>query len=273
MMRKHGLLVKLFALAIGLALVMPSSDAEARRPKKKQSAAEPAALESPLTIRPKGLKFRMKRKGVLGVYGRIIEGDFSKKLKRASPGIQMQRLQHEITVKKQEFRLSYQEFDGKPTGLDTTPMRNEYSHLNREGYMEIQRRRKHRYLFFIKGKFWKQIDVYKLGSKSKFGTNFDEAIKGLEKKLGVKGRRQAADPDNGRESEEVDFSDGMTHLRLLNWGKKLAIVYVDKKTESNLGNLRKKKAGKGGNVDDSVKAIERDTSKDPRVNPKAQTRK
>jgi hypothetical protein len=257
-MKKFNILRGLLAGLVGLALLVPAAEADAAgkgKAKPKVSTEAPAALETKLKVTPKGLKFGMKLKDVLKVYNNVIEADFKPRWKQVEPGIQMERLKNEIQTAKDNFRLSYQDFDGKPASLDGSPLRGEYTHNNKEGFMRISRKGKVRRLFFIRGKL---LDEYKLGSQSKFGIDFKQAVTTIQKRLGkeVEGRPLKADEEKGRVNEEVDFSDGKVHLRLVNLGQgKLGIAYVDLDTEGRLSSLRKDKGEKQDDVDDSVKAV------------------
>jgi hypothetical protein len=256
-MSKHGLLGKLLAISVGLLVLGASADADARKWAKKKAApaAEPAALEKAPKLKPSRLKFGMSEKAVIKAYGKIIERQYKKRMQDAEPGIAMQRVQHKIGQAKQAFALSLIEFDDKPTSLDATPLGGEFSHMNGETALTHKRKGRKRYMFFIQNRMWKVVDVYKLGSKSKWGVDFKQAVAAIEKKLGVPGRKLAADEKQKRAFEEVDWADSKTHLRLINMGKRLGIAYVDKDTEGNLANLRTHKPEKKPDIDPSVKAI------------------
>ena len=55
------------------------------------------------------------------------------------------------------------------------------------------------------------------------------------------------------ESPEVDWATEEIHIRLINWGKKVAIAYVDRATEKRIDSLRTKKKKNKKRVDDSVR--------------------
>jgi hypothetical protein len=281
-MRKLALRSTLLAAAVGLAAVT-TADAQAKPPAKaaaakaapaKAGTKNPSDLKRPLKLNPTGLKFGMSQKEVVRLYNAVIENDYKKRLKEASPGVEMDRLRHTVNRKKDEFRLSYVEFDSRPAGLDDSPFRAEYAKENNEGYMRIARAGKERLLFFMKGRLWKVIDSYKLGETSKWGADYAQASDRLGKRLGVPGRKLAAAPEKGVMSEEHDWQDNQLHFRAINAGdgaerKVLALAYVDKGTEGRLASLRPAKKQKEEELDPAVKAVMRDTSGDPRVNPDA----
>lgn len=272
-MSTRGLWGKLAGIAIGLVVAAPGV-ALAAKPAAK--TGKPAATTSPSSLKqdtfkltPPGLKFGMTRKEVVRLYNRAIEKDYKKQMQEVQPGVEMTRLREEIDRKKDEFRLSWFTFDGKPASLDDSPYRFEYGHENEEGYLKISYKGKSRMLFFMKNKLWKVIDIYKLGESSKWGIDFAQASDKIGKRLGAAGRKQGT-AEKVRFVDEVDWADSNIHLRAMNvGGKKLALAYVDLGTEGNLATLRpeRKKNKEAEDVDPAVRAVMRDTSKDPRVNP------
>ncbi len=256
-MSKHGLLGKVLAVSVGLLVLGSSTDADARKWGKKKAApaAEPAALEKAPKVKPSSVTFGKSEKQILKAYDKIIERSFKKRMQAAEPGVAMKRVEYKITQTKQDFALSLIEFDDKPTSLDATPLGGEFSHMNGETALTHKRKGRKRYLFFIKNRMWKVVDVYKLGPKSKWGVDFKQAVESIEKKLTVKGRKLAADEKKGRRFAEVDWADSKVHLRLIDMGKRFGIAYVDKDTEENLENLRTHKPEKKKDLDPSVKAI------------------
>jgi hypothetical protein len=264
-MRNRTLHSLVLGALVGAAIFAPLGldVAEAAPPAKKAApAGQPAALSTSVKLSPEGLRWGQSRKEVIKVYEAAIEKDYKKAMKEAQPGIQMTRVRHEIDQKKLEFRLSWSEFDGKPTALDSSPFSVEYAHENGEAILSSRRQGRLRYMFFMKNRLWKIVDLYKM---SRWGKDYPDAIARLETRLDVKGRKLKADPGKGRSLDEVDFADDKTHLRVMHYSKtKIAIAYVDKSVESNLANLRKppKPKEEGEALDPSVKSILR-VQKDP----------
>ena len=237
--------------------IKPSSDSKPRSGKKGGSAAK---LESKISVRPKPLRWGMSQKEVTKVYAKVIDKDYLKKYQKAQPGVQMKQLDNEVAAKKLEFEQSVVEFGEIPTSLDGTPFAGEFTYKNRESVMSIDRKKKkrHRSLFFIRNRLWKIVDVYKLGTKSRYGTSFKSAVAKIEKLLGVKGRALKANPLLALE-EQKDWSDGRTRLRLVNWDKNhIALIYEDESTAAKLKELRTyvpKAKKEGDDLDPSTKAI------------------
>jgi hypothetical protein len=251
-MKKIALFGAAIALAVGVAATLPN-DAEAKPAQKKAAPTAPAKLEKVPVHKPTLFKFGLSQAKVADVYDKVIDQDYLKRFQDAEPGIQMDRLEHEVRLKKEAFRRSFSALDAPPSGLDSTPFVGEFTYYNDEGFMRITRAGVPRTIFFIKDKAWKTIDVHKLGSSSKWGSDFEDAVKKIERRLGVEGRKTAGNPETGQKPE-VDWTDGSLRFRLIDWGKdQLAISYVDVATESRLEELRTNKGPAQSDLDPEVK--------------------
>ena len=257
-MRKHTLWGLFMALCAGLVLVTPSVGVDAKpkkdkKEKKKVSKDAPAPLDKAPALKPRGLKWGQKHKVVADVYDRAIERDYLQRYKEVEPGIQEERLKEEIRTRKRVFRQSYTVLDHPPGSLDGTSYEGEFGYYNKEAHMKIKRKGKFRRLFFWKNKLYKVIDTYRLKEDGKWGDTFEKAAEKVEKKLG-EGRHLAA--KDGRR-EEVDWADGRTHFRLVNWSKKkVAFVWVDKRVEDKIVEARAKaKEKKKKEMDPKVKKV------------------
>ncbi|MBI4700012.1 MAG: hypothetical protein HY744_02410 [Deltaproteobacteria bacterium] len=235
-MRKLSLFL---ALALGLFALTPSPYLQAKpKPRKTEVAAEPAKIETPVAISPAALRWSMKSQEVYDVYGADIDEDYLQKRQEAQPGVQTKELENEIQEVKFAFWQSRMSFGDTATKYDGTKLRPEYSYRNGEMLMSIVRQGKTRYLFFIKDRLWKIIDVYKLGEKSKFGPDYKTAIDKLTKLMVVPGRARKADPKKEPPNDEADWADGKTHVRAADWGTELAVVYEHIETVGRLAQLR-----------------------------------
>lgn len=254
MYRSYG---KLLAVAVGVFVLSPSLDVHAKPGSGKPGASAPAKLTSTLSIRPKTLSWGMSHKDVAAVYAKVIEKDYLPEFQKAQPGVQLRQVEAEVADKQEAFAGSVVEFADLPTRLDGTPFVGEFTYKNRESLMEIQRKKRHRHLFFIRGNLWKIVDVYKLSSKSRYGKDFATAIAKVQKKLGVKGTAIKANADKGQK-QEVRWTDGRTHLRMVNFGPSyMAIVYENARTSDKIASLRtyKPKEQKPDDIDASTKAV------------------
>jgi hypothetical protein len=252
-MNRQKVFGKLVALALGLAVMAPSLADAKKGPKKDEPPPEPAALETPVGMNPKTLKWGQAPKAVALVYDSAIEKDFLPQMQEAQPGIQQDHVRAAIEESKAQFRRSLYEFGDMTSRLDGTPLVGEYSYNNGEAVMSITRDGKDRYLFFIQNKLWKIVDVHAYGEKAKYGPDFETAGKKLEKLLKVAGRALPADAAKGRPFQELDWADENTHLRAVNWGNgKLALIFESKETLADLPNLWANKPKVVPAVDPSV---------------------
>lgn len=254
-----------FGLAAALGLLVglgAAGSAEAqKKPAKKAASSGPAATppltKRPIRMYPKSLAWGMSHKQVALAYDKVIDGEFEARYRRVSPGVQMQALDAEVLEAKNVFRRSRIDFGKTPTGLDGTPLRGEYTYLNKESLLNYGRQDKQRYFFFIQDKLWKIVDEHKLGAKSPFGKTFEEAVVNIAKGLGP-GRVIPPDPDKGRYVTEVDWKDQTTHLRAVERGDtSFALIFEDNATASNIAALRTNKPKDESTVDPVVAAATR----------------
>jgi hypothetical protein len=272
-MRKYGLLGCIVAACLGLSFMVTGETADAK-PKGKAKAEKAEKVEAgKLTIAPsltpKGLKFGADPKAVYQVYDTQIEKDFLKRYKEVEPGIQMNRLDHEKSVMKDTFRLSYQSFESPPSSLDGTKLTTEFTYGNDEGMMKIKRKGKQRYLFFIKKKLWNVIDVYPLKEGGHWGSDFKSAVDKLEKRLKVPGKAVKPNPEAGQPYGMVMWDDGKMWLRAMDWDNQMAVSYSDLDTVKRLGDLRKHQQEVAPEIDPSVKGVLRNNAGDaPKDDPK-----
>ncbi|HTJ81583.1 MAG TPA: hypothetical protein VL400_07650 [Polyangiaceae bacterium] len=260
------------AIAVSLALVVPASVAFAgpptgpakSAPAKGQpakgakgapaSAADAPTVGKPIQIQPTTMAWGIDKKKLGEVYDKVIDDDYKAKYRKVQPGPEMESLDAEVTEKKAEFRRSWTEFKDVATGYDSTPLRPEYTYLNKEALMVVDRGGKVRYFFFIQGKLWKIVDVIKIGEKSKWGKTFVEAAAMAAKAYGVEGRVRDADPAQGRPFTEVDWKDATTHVRAADWGNdQVAFIFEDNATASNIAAMRPNKETSQTTIDPKVK--------------------
>jgi hypothetical protein len=256
-----------------LAILSVASYGEARsrwRKKKKTSTNEPAKIETPLRLSPAGLRFGLSRKQVQAVYKKRIKKDFVKRYQDVEPGIQMRRLEDEEAETIANFNRSWLILTAPPSKLDASPFVGEFGYGSSEAFMQLRRKKRKRTLFFVNNSLWKVIDQYRLPSR-KFGKTFADAATKIANMLGGKnekgeptpiaGRVRKADPNAGRAHTVVDWSNGKVHLRLMNWGKILAVSYTSVPHIGRVAKARSKAASrkkKARGVSSSVKGALRD---------------
>jgi hypothetical protein len=263
-MKAKRLLGTILAGGLGLLAVTSSGDAFAGK-KKPAEAAPPAVMttpttKKPITILPAELKFGMNRKQVSDVVDGVLDADYKPLFQKVSPGVKMKALDAQLAEEKNTFRRSRIDFGKLPTGVDASPRKGEYTYLNKEFMMTLERNgHPTRYFFFIQDKLWKIIDEYKLTEGSTLGATFQEAVVKLATKVyGVPGRVQEADYAKGRNALEVDWKDAAVHVRVIQRGDAaLAIAYEDNATLANLESLRPNKPVVDSGIDPAVAAAVR----------------
>ena len=262
-------LCAVLGLGVTSAATLMADQASAGKPGK----AAPAPVDPPtvknragIEIRPAGLHWGMTSDQVIRFYDRIIDRDFAPLYRKAQAGPQTRRLDAAVANAKAAFRRSKVEFGNLPTGVDSTPLKPEYTYRNGESMMHLNRRGAGtRYFFFIQNKLWKIYDEVPLGDKRPLGPTYEEALKRLAQKYGVVGRVTQPDYAIGRNYMEVDWQDPKTHLRVLDRSglKLVGVVYEDRATLSNLASLRTNKPEQVGGVDPDVEALIRPPSTQP----------
>jgi len=166
----------------------------------------------------------------------------------------MQELDAELADKKQLILRNKLEFGALPSGLDNGPLGSEYTYNNGESMSQIKLRSGvQRYFFFFGDHLWKVLDVHKLGKKSKLGADYGAAVESLTKQFGKAPRNRKADPGAGRVTDQVDWQDKETIIRVADFGNGAAGVgYLDRKIDENIDKYRTNKP--------SAQEIDRDVS-------------
>lgn len=250
-------------LFAGMGLAFGSSgDALAQSKTAKPKAAsgpavpaEPPITKKPIKVEPAELAWGMSQKKLAEVYDRVLEEDYRPKYKQASPGIQMKNLDAALAEEKAAFRRSRIDFGRLPTGVDSTPLRGEFSYGNKESMMSLTRGATTRYFFFFGERLWKVIDEIKLSESSKYGKDFKEATARFGSHFGVPGRVLPADADKGRFATEVDWKDSISHIRIIQRSDtSMAIAIEDNSTVASLASLRTNKPSSDDGIDPAVKA-------------------
>lgn len=266
-------LCAVLGFGVASASMLVADDASAQR-KKPAAAPAPAAPVDPPTvknrqgieIRPAGLHWGMTPEQLIRFYDRVIDRDYAPLYRKAQPGPQTKRLDASVANAKAAFRRSKVEFGALPTGVDSTPLKGEYTYQNAEAMMSVNRRGAGtRYFFFIQNKLWKIYDEVPLGDKRPLGPSYEEAVKRLATRYGVVGRVTEPDYAIGRNYMEVDWQDQRSRLRALDRSglKIVGVVYEDRTTLSNLASLRTNKPVDVSQVDPEVEALIRPPSDSP----------
>ncbi|MCU0690202.1 MAG: hypothetical protein MUF54_02250 [Polyangiaceae bacterium] len=263
------------ALGLGAASVatLYANDASADRAKaagRGKASAPAASLDPPavknrtgIEIKPTGLQWGMTEAQLVTFYDRVIDRSYAPLYKKAQAGPQMARLDAAVSNAKAAFRRSKVEFGHLPTGVDSTPLKGEYTYRNGEAMMSINRGGAGiRYFFLIQNKLWKIYDEIPLGDQRPLGPSFEEAIKRMAVQYGVVGRVTQPNFEASRYFMEVDWQDPKTHARVIDRSgtKVVGVVFEDRATLANLASMRTAKVEDPGKVDPEVEALMRPPS-------------
>lgn len=285
-MNANRLLGAILSVGLALAATAHSGDVLADKGRKpaKEAPAPAAPVDPPETKRPivmplPGLTWGMSPKQLMAAIENVLDEAYKPLYGKISPGVKMKALDAALAEDKDQFRRSRIDFGKLPTGVDATPLRGEYTYLNKEFIYELTREGASKHFFFIQDKLWKIIDDVKLGDSSPLGKTYQEAVAKLATTYGVPGRVLGADYDLGRSSTEVDWKDAATHLRAIQRSDTaLSLGYEEIATLGKLASLRVNKPEADDGIDPSVAAIMRpkdqisppkkDPEKDPKKGPK-----
>jgi hypothetical protein len=264
-------------LAVGLVTLAtaPTVFAAGNKPKKEAAPAAPTeaptvnkAIDFPLA----GLAWGMTPKLVAAAIDKLIDDDYRPLYKEVQPGVKMKALDAQLIEDKDQFRRGRIDFGTLPTGIDSTPLRGEFSYQNKESLMTLNRKGHATHFFFIQDKLWKVIDEVKLSDAYPLGKTFQDVAVKLSAKHGVPGRVLPADAIRG--AVEIDWKDANTHLRVIQRSDTaIALAYEDNGTVANLVALRPNKPVADSGIDPSVAAIMRGSSDGPPPPPPAADKK
>jgi len=257
-MKANRLLGALLAAGLGLAVVTAATDAAAQKGKKApaaQVAADPPMTKKPIPILPVGVAYGMNHKQVAEQIDKALDEAYKALYNKVSPGVKMKALDAALAEEKSTFKRSRIDFGKLPTGIDSTPLKGEYTYLNKESMMSFTREGKTQYFFFIGDKLWKIVHEEKLCEGCAYGKDYTAATVKLAKDYGVPGRVLVADPAKGRMSTEVDWRDSVSHARAVERGEgSFALITEDNATLANLASLRANKPAEENAIDPAVAA-------------------
>lgn len=275
-MKVNKLWAALLATSFGLALAMSPTAADAQQKKKADAPAlvGPATAKKPIAITPESIKWGMSMKEVGKAIDALIDESHMEDYKKISPGVKMKALDAQIIEEKDAFRRSRIDFGKLPVAIDSSPLKGEYSYLNKETLMTFTRKGETRHFFFIQDRLWKIIDEVKFSDKGPLGKNLAEAAVKLSTTLGVPGRVIPPNEDKGIFITTVDWKDSATHLRLIERSDvACAVAYEDNATLGNIDSLRANKPKQEDAIDPAVAAAIRGEEPPPGPPPAADAKK
>ncbi len=262
-MKVNRLLGAALAVGLGLAAITGTTVAEAQKKPKKEQAAPASAAEAPfakkpIVLIPEGVAWGMSMKQVAVVIDKVLDATYKPLYNKVQPGVKMKALDAQLAEEKSAFRRSRIDFGSIPTGVDSGPLKGEYTYNNKETLMTFEREGKKMHFFFIQDRLWKVIDERTLGEGNPNGKDYQEMVTKLAGNFGVPGRVLAADYDKGRNSTEVDWKDGATHVRVIQRSDTaVAVALEDNATLGNLANLRANKPADDNGIDPAVASVTR----------------
>jgi len=249
-------IVALTALGFG-GLVAYAGDNPAYA-KEKPADKNAGVIAKSFQIPPKGLRWGLSLEAIAKIYDKTIEAEMLPLFKKAEPGLELDALSEELKFRQGEIRRSRLEFGSTPTGLDSTPLKGEYSYNNGESMATVTLRSgTKRYFFFFSDRLWKIYDEHKLKPGGTLGADFSEAVKVLTKRFGVPPKMMPSDYEKGRPFDEAEWRDPDKVIRAINRGNILAVAYSDRKVYENIAEYRKNK-GEPGSLASSEPELDRD---------------
>jgi hypothetical protein len=279
-MKAKRLLGVLLAGGLGLVAMSQSSDVLAAGGKPKKEAAAPVPSEAPMTKKAIGLPlavaFGQTPKQIAEAIDKLLDEDYRALYKEVQPGVRMKALDAELAEAKDQFRRSRIDFGKLPTGVDSSPLRGEYTYQNKEALLTLNRRGGVTSFFFIQDRLWKIIVEYKLSDSSAMGKTFQDAGVKLTTIYGVPGRVLPADDKHF--VTEIDWKDANIHLRAIQRSDTaLGLAFEDNATLASLASLRSFKPVEDNGIDPAVAAAMRGASPEPgppaKADPKAKPKK
>ncbi len=240
----------------------------AKTPAANVTKPPPASVKDAIRLTPEGLRLGMAVNEVIDFYNKILDQDYVPIYKMTPIGPKMKEVDAALAEQKLAFPRSEITFGNLPTGVDNTPLRNEYNYKNNETMMSLTRQGVTRYFFFVNKRLWKVYDTLPLKKEGDLGATYKEAVSILTKRFGVPGRVLAADPSKGRSSTEVDWSDATTHVRALDRSDEniVALVYQDRATGERMAAYRAGQTDTSGAIDPTIAAV---TKGGPAIDPNA----
>lgn len=268
---KHKLLKSLLAFATGMVvagavLCLPEATVLAKPAPKAKPAV--SMLKRELVLAPQGLKWGISFTLLSKVYDDAFDAEFVPIYKRTEPGQQMQLLDAELAEKKSVIRRSKVDFGSSPTGVDSGPLNGEYGYNNGESMAKVALNGgTQRYFFFHTDRLWKVYDEYKIGSGSKLGASWEDAIKYLSELFGGTPVMLQPDGSVGRNFEEAVWQTPSMYIRAINRSHQnvVAVAFAEKNTHEKLGTRRPNaKLPNPQAMDSAVRDV---TAPDPNIKP------
>lgn len=235
-----------------LAATLATSPTSAKEGQGGDQSAAGKKVNAPPYEGPAGLRFGITSESVAKLYDRVFDAQFVPRYRKTQSGPALKALDNELELQKGELRRRI-EFTDLPSALDSSAIRNEFSHNNRESLTRVfltrsimsddlksERTVKYRrHFFFFADKLWKMYDEYKLGETQLY-SSFDDGVARLSKEFGGKPQTLQAEEAAGRLYPTASWTQGDVLVQLLDRSDegRVALVYVDKSVQDNLAQHR-----------------------------------
>jgi len=275
-MKLNKLWAALLATSFAIGATMSPSIAEAQKGKKPgvSAPAGPATATKPIAITPADLKWGMSIKQVAEVMDKQIDAEYKPLYQKTTSSVRLKELDAAVAEAKSQFRRSRIDFGKLPVATDSSPLKGEYTYLNKESLLSLSTKEQTRHFFFIQDRLWKIIDEVKFSEKGPVGKTFMDAAVKLSTTYGVPGRVIPPDENKGIFITQVDWKDSTTHVRLIERSDfACAIAYEDQATLGNPDSLRSNKPKQEEAIDPAVAAAIRGEEPPPGPPAKADPKK
>ncbi len=252
----------LTAFAVTPALLAAPAKKPAAADKKKAkdekpSDAEPPMAAKPIKLVPEGMRWGMSKGELEKLMDKFIDQDYKQKYKDAgASSTKIKDLDNEVAAKKAAFKKAAIDLVPGPSGLDASPLANEFTKGNGEMLISHQRGPGVRiWFFFIGGRLWKTIEEVSFVKGGLYGDDISGAVKMIVDGVGgTDPRHIPSNPDKGQYADVFDWNDKDTHMRMWDRSGTLVIAREERTTLGNLANLRKASTAKKDQLDPAVAA-------------------
>lgn len=207
--------------------------------KAKPAASKAGVIATRVALTPKALRWGMNAKAISKVYEKVLDREYLPLYRKTEPGVEMRALDVELQDKKALILRNIVEFGKLPTGIDSTPLKGEYSYGNGESVTSIRLRSgRIRHFFFFDDKLWKVYDEHPLKAGKGLGDSFDTAVAALSKTF--KAPPKLVEPDyKAQMFREGRWQTKDLTVRLVDRGNVAAVVYENRNVADDLGVYRK----------------------------------
>lgn len=241
-------------IAASLVCVLAvGADAQRRRRRQPQQAARQAEAPQSAAIADAlgDLRWGTEPREVHAHFVNKIRERYRERIAKAPGTIEEDRIRREMDDEIRRMRESYTRFEGVRSGWDSSFLRGEFTHGNRESMLVYRDENSQNFYFFIGARLWKW---YKAFDASVFaGQSFDQFAGAVQGRFGRAVERTGVLAEGGPEQRWLEWQDATTRLRAVDHTRFYGfycLVFEDKATLSRLPQLRTntQQLGQGGHA-------------------------